>query len=162
MGGTRCSTMASILELKFESLIVSSPCPHVLEVQINRPKKLNAMNRAFWREFRECFHAIARDTKWRVAVITAAGKIFTAGLDLTDHSESSNGPVRADVGRAAYHQRVHVKEYQDSFTAIEECPIPVIACVHSGCYGGGVDLICASDIRLCSKDTVFCIKEVNS
>lgn len=152
--------MAPVLETKFETLAVTSPSEHVLEVRLNRPNKLNAMNRAFWREIRECFQAISTETEWRSVVVTAAGKMFTAGLDLKDHADGFFGD-QDDVGRAAYHQRIHVKQYQDSFTALEECPIPVIACIHNGCYGGGVDLACAADIRLCSRDTVFCIKEVD-
>ncbi len=50
---------------------------------------------------------------------------------------------------------------QESFTAIEKCPQPVIAAVHSACIGGGVDLLCACDIRYASKDSFFSIKEVD-
>merc|ERR1712216_814912 len=142
---SRQHTMAA-LEHKFETLLVSTPAPHVIEVKLNRPNKLNAMNKLFWREIRECFGLIARDTQWRVALITAAGKIFTAGLDLMDHSDGFFGgdDEDRDVGRAFWHQRQHVLEYQNSFTAIEDCPIPVISCVHNACVGGGVDLMCAS------------------
>lgn len=40
------------------------------------------------------------------------------------------------------------------------CPKPVISAIHSACVGGGVDLVCATDIRLASSDAWFCIKEV--
>lgn len=40
------------------------------------------------------------------------------------------------------------------------CPKPVICAVHSACVGGGVDLVCATDIRLASSDAWFSIKEV--
>ena len=50
------------------------------------------------------------------------------GLDLMDHADGFFGGAEddeRDVGRAAYHQRKHVLDYQQSFTAVEECPIPV-------------------------------------
>ena len=70
--------MPSVLERSFETLLLSSPAAHVIEVKLNRPKKLNAMNKAFWREIREAFEWIGQDTEWRAVVLTANGKIFTA------------------------------------------------------------------------------------
>ena len=63
-----------------------------------------------------------------------------------------------DVGRRAFQLRAMVSKMQDSFTAIEKCHQPVIAAVHSACIGGGIDLISACDIRLCTKDSWFTIK----
>ena len=54
-----------------------------------------------------------------------------------------------------------VVPFQEAFTAVEKCIKPVIACVHSACVGGGIDLITACDIRLCSADAWFCVKEVD-
>jgi enoyl-CoA hydratase/carnithine racemase len=47
------------------------------------------------------------------------------------------------------------------FTSIEQCRWPVVAAVHGACIGGGVDLITACDIRLCSQEATFCVKEVD-
>lgn len=54
-----------------------------------------------------------------------------------------------------------IRSLQDSFTAIESYPWPVIAAVQGGVIGGGVDLIAACDVRLCSSDASFCVKEVD-
>lgn len=54
-----------------------------------------------------------------------------------------------------------VLRMQESFTAMERCPQPVIVACHSAVVGGGMDLITAADIRLCSKDAWFCVKEVD-
>ncbi len=43
----------------------------------------------------------------------------------------------------------------------DRIPQPIIAAVHSACVGGGVDLICAADVRVCSADAWFCIKEID-
>ena len=50
---------------------------------------------------------------------------------------------------------------QAAFTTSEKCVKPVIAAISGGCIGGGVDLITACDIRLCSEDAWFCVKEVD-
>eukprot|EP00455_Lapot_gusevi_P026869 TRINITY_DN2835_c0_g1_i1.p1 TRINITY_DN2835_c0_g1~~TRINITY_DN2835_c0_g1_i1.p1 ORF type:complete len:299 (+),score=97.65 TRINITY_DN2835_c0_g1_i1:59-898(+) len=139
--------------------------PHdngVLHVEINRPKKLNAMNSAFWKDMRECFQAIGRNKNVKAVVLSAAGKIFTAGLDLMDAA----GTIMADkpdqdVSRRAFDMRAYVLELQESFMAIENIPQPVIVAIHSACIGGGVDLISACDVRLCTEDATFCIKEVD-
>ncbi len=65
-----------------------------------------------------------------------------------------------DTARRAFELRRVVKRYQEGFTAIERCPKPVIAAVHGACIGGGVDMICAADVRLASSDAYFCVKEV--
>jgi delta(3,5)-delta(2,4)-dienoyl-CoA isomerase len=66
-----------------------------------------------------------------------------------------------DPARAAYKNRAHIQNFQNAFTAIEECTKPVIAAVHSACFGAGVDLITACDIRYCTKDAFFCVKEID-
>lgn len=77
-------------------------------------------------------------------------------------AESSlGGHGGSDAARASYRLRVHIKQFQDAFTAIELCSKPVIAAIHSGCIGAGVDLVTACDIRYCSKDAFFCVKEVD-
>merc|ERR550539_28572 len=55
----------------------------------------------------------------------------------------------------------NIRNLQDQFTMIEKCRKPVIGCVHNACVGAGVDLITAVDIRLCTDDSWFCVKEVD-
>ena len=66
-----------------------------------------------------------------------------------------------DVSRKAYKLRRSILQFQESFSAIEKCPQPVIAAIHSACVGGGVDMICACDIRWCTSDAWFQIKVNN-
>jgi delta(3,5)-delta(2,4)-dienoyl-CoA isomerase len=49
---------------------------------------------------------------------------------------------------------------QDCFTALERCPIPIIAAIHGSCIGAGMDLISAADIRVCTSDAQFSVREV--
>ncbi|XP_002730784.1 delta(3,5)-Delta(2,4)-dienoyl-CoA isomerase, mitochondrial-like [Saccoglossus kowalevskii] len=146
---------------QFETLAVTSPKEYVYQVELNRPKKLNAMNKAFWREMVECFNGIAQDPNCRIVILTGAGRAFTSGLDVMDHADvlmSMDG--EDDVSRKAFKFIQFIKKYQETFTVIEKCRKPVIAAIHNACVGGGVDMITACDIRLCTEDAWFQIKEV--
>ncbi|KAL1926528.1 hypothetical protein VTP01DRAFT_5649 [Rhizomucor pusillus] len=79
----------------------------------------------------QTFRKIRTDRNIRVVVLSGAGRLFTAGLD-------------GNFASALY--------------SIEECEKPVIAAIHGGCVGAGVDMVTACDIRYCSKDAFFHIK----
>ncbi|ELV13968.1 delta(3,5)-Delta(2,4)-dienoyl-CoA isomerase, mitochondrial [Tupaia chinensis] len=145
----------------YESLLVTSAQKHVLHVQLNRPDKRNAMNKAFWSEMVECFNKIAQDSDCRVVVISGAGKMFTAGIDLVDMASDLLQPHGDDVARISWYLRNLITRYQETFNVIEKCPKPVIAAIHGGCIGGGVDLVTACDIRYCAQDAFFQVKEVD-
>lgn len=67
----------------------------------------------------------------------------------------------SDVARKAKIFEESIVLYQNSMSSLELCPKPVIACTHNGVIGAGVDLITAADIRFCTKETFFCVKEVD-
>jgi len=108
---------------------------------------------------KKCFEVLAEDLDCRAIVLAAAGKHFTTGLDLSEIGFLLS--LGTDVGRNAFHLNTVIRQFQESFTAIEKCPKPVIAAVHSSCIGGGIDLITACDIRYCSDDANFSIKEID-
>ncbi|KAJ9522603.1 hypothetical protein QJQ45_019655 [Haematococcus lacustris] len=60
--------------------------------------------------------------------------------------------------RQREHFRRRLLTLQDTLSCVEQCRCPVIAAVHGACIGGGVDLITACDVRVCSKDATFCVK----
>jgi Delta3,5-Delta2,4-dienoyl-CoA isomerase len=86
--------------------------------------------------------------------------VFGTGIDLKDMMEL--GPRLAaheDVARKCKILEEMIKHYQDNISALERCPKPVIAAVHNACIGGAVDFIVAADIRMCSTDAWFQVKE---
>ena len=68
---------------------------------------------------------------------------------------------KSDPARSALAFLPVIHGMQDAISAIEKCRQPVIAAVHGACIGAGLDLITACDIRFCSKDALFCVKEVD-
>ncbi|CAK6981525.1 delta(3%2C5)-Delta(2,4)-dienoyl-CoA isomerase, mitochondrial isoform X1 [Scomber scombrus] len=145
----------------YTTLAISHPTESVTHVELHRPEKRNAMNKAFWREMVECFNEIAEDPDCRVVVVSGAGKTFTAGIDLMDMASDVLQPQGDDVARISWNIRKTIARYQETFSVIEKCPKPVVVAVHGACVGGGVDLITACDIRLCTQDAWFQVKEVD-
>lgn len=129
---------------------------HVAEVFLNRPEKSNAMNPPFWPEVRDVFTRIQDDLEVRAAIVAGNGKNFSAGLDLVEAASGMPSTEGSNELASIYN---HIIEMQESFNAIEECRKPVIAAVHGACVGGGLDMIAACDIRICSTDAFFSLRE---
>ncbi|XP_061538686.1 delta(3,5)-Delta(2,4)-dienoyl-CoA isomerase, mitochondrial isoform X3 [Phycodurus eques] len=142
----------------YTTLAISRPAQAVTHVELHRPNKRNAMNKAFWSEMVDCFNEISGDPDCRVVVVSAAGKVFTAGIDLVDMAADVLQPDGDDTARISWNLRKTISKYQDTFSVIETCPKPVVVAVHGACVGGGVDLITACDIRLCTQDAWFQVK----
>jgi enoyl-CoA hydratase len=132
----------------------------IARVTMNRPSELNTMNKAFWSELVTVFEAIDADPAVRAVVIASTGRHFTAGLDL-GMAAAGLGGVASDPGRARESFRRHVKAMQETFNVVDRCRVPVIAVVHGGCIGGGVDFITACDIRIGTENCFFTIQEIN-
>lgn len=154
--------MSTAVSTEWKTLKVTEPANCCYHVLINRPDKMNTMTDEFFKEIRECFYKIADDVHCRAVVLSGAGKCFTAGLALGNSSLTGmfmNNKI--DVSRKASSLREYVINLQETFTAIERCPQPVIAAVHNAVVGGGIDLITCCDIRYASEDAWFTIKEVD-
>lgn len=132
----------------------------IAHVQINRPEKVNAMNAAFWEEITDIFQWVDDTDAVRVVVISGAGKHFSAGIDLMMLA-SLAGQMGKDVGRNARFLRSTILRLQASFNAVDKCRKPVLAAVQGYCIGGAIDLISACDMRYCSSDAQFSIKEID-
>uniref|UniRef100_A0A803TTL7 Enoyl-CoA hydratase 1 n=1 Tax=Anolis carolinensis TaxID=28377 RepID=A0A803TTL7_ANOCA len=145
----------------YETLKLERVRDKVLHVELNRPEKRNAMNVAFWREMVECFNKISQDSECHAVVISGAGKLFTSGIDLMEMGSIFVMVGGDDTARKAWNIRRKIREYQETFTVLEKCPKPVIAAIHGGCIGGGMNLISACDIRYCTQDAWFQVKEVD-
>lgn len=146
----------------YKTLAVSVPRPFVYMVKMNRPEKLNAINPTMWKEFKECFDALSTNPDCRVIILSGAGKAFCAGIDLKGMMELGQSLIEhEDIARKCKVMEHKIKDYQESFTAIEKCSKPVIAAVHGACIGAGVDMISAADIRYASSNAYFQIKEAD-
>ena len=136
---------------------------HVAHIKLNRPDKLNAMNRAFWRELPEIIRDIDDNARARCIVISSTGKHFSAGMDLSVFTDGSSMITAGGMDHAIRGEalRRHIHHLQETFTCLDKARMPVLAAIQGGCIGGAVDMTSACDIRYCTADAFFCIQEIN-
>ena len=124
----------------------------ILTITINRPDKLNALNKAVIEELAQVIEEIYTQNDIKSAIITGAGqKAFVAGADISEFLalDAAGGKALAQKG-------------QDKvFTKIEKSPKPIIAAVNGFALGGGCELAMACHFRICSDTAKFGQPEVN-
>jgi enoyl-CoA hydratase len=131
-----------------ENLIVENKGA-VCEITINRPKALNALNRATLCELQEVFGDMTNDT--RIVIITGSGeKAFVAGADISEMA-----------GCDAVLGREFARLGQNVFSRIEKAPQVVIGAINGYALGGGCELAMACDMRLVSVNAKFAQPEVS-
>ncbi|WP_415906176.1 crotonase/enoyl-CoA hydratase family protein [Neptuniibacter sp. QD72_48] len=131
----------------------------IAHLQLNRPDACNAMNKAFWQEFPEALRALDTEAEARVLVISSQGKHFSAGMDLEIFTQPDPQMFNGEAGRRAEAVRRLVMQLQTCFNLLEEIRMPVISAVQGGCIGGALDLVCATDMRYCTAEAYFTVKE---
>lgn len=132
---------------------------HIAHLVLCRPEALNTMGPTFWRELEAVLDGLQRRGTARALVISSTGKHFTAGMALETFSNAISFDETTAEGRALIHEQL--LDIQATFSKLESLRIPVIAAIHGGCIGGGVDLVTACCIRYASADAFFCIQEIN-
>jgi len=134
---------------------------HIATVTLNRPDKANAMEEAMWHEIRAAMQWADETPEVRCVILRGAGRHFTSGIDLAMLATLGERIRDADAARGREKLRRIILDLQDCITAVERCRKPVLAAIHGACIGGGVDLVTACDMRYCSADARFAVKEID-
>jgi len=133
----------------------------IATVTLLGPGKGNAQGPDFWRECPALFHALDVDAAVRAVVVRGSGKNFSFGLDLVGMAAEIGPLLVPNAGPAERMQLLDlIRRMQGALASIFTCRKPVIAAMHGWCIGGGLDLAAACDIRVCSKDARFSLREV--
>jgi enoyl-CoA hydratase len=133
----------------------------IAQIELNRPNKRNAINRRMWGEIQDTFRRIGETQEVRVAVLNGVGPHFTAGIDLEMLAGLQGEGSGHCPGRHREKLRRFILDLQAVVTSIERCPKPVIAALHGICYGAAIDIATACDLRYCSEDARFSVKEID-
>ncbi|HVR31421.1 MAG TPA: enoyl-CoA hydratase-related protein [Acidimicrobiia bacterium] len=124
---------------------------------LNRPAKHNALSADMWADIPDAVAELGGDETLRCIVVAGRGPSFTVGIDLAMlGSFLADDPSHAGRSKRV---RSEILRLQQTMSAFEQAPMPVIAAVHGWCLGAGIDLITACDIRLASRDATFGIRE---
>ncbi len=124
----------------------------VLLITVNRPDKMNALNKDVIEEMGQALETVYTDPAIKAAIITGAGeKAFVAGADISEFTslDASGGSALAEKGARLV------------FDKIEQCPKPVVAAVNGFALGGGCELAMACHFRTASENARFGQPEVN-
>ncbi len=119
---------------------------------INRPEKLNALNRETIAEISHCVSSCVMDDQVKVIIITGSGeKAFVAGADISEfaHFDKENG------------KKLSAEGHKKLFDLVENTPKPVIAAVNGFALGGGLELAMACHIRYASENAKLGLPEVS-
>jgi len=123
----------------------------ILVITINRPDKLNALNRDVIADLDKAFDEVYSNHSIKSVILTGAGaKSFVAGADISEFTD-----LTAAEGAAL------AKKGQDVFDKIESCPKPVIAAVNGFALGGGCELALSCHFIIASENAKFGQPEVN-
>ncbi len=119
---------------------------HAARLIIANPAKRNAMNYAMWRAIPDLVAESEADPDIRCIVLTGAGENFSAGADISEFGER-----RSDAAAS----RAYDEAVKAANAALFNASKPTIALIRGICYGGGVGLALACDLRLASDDARF-------
>jgi delta(3,5)-delta(2,4)-dienoyl-CoA isomerase len=145
----------------------------VLQVTLNRPAKVNAFSMPLFAALGAVFkrlrlallHPDADEADplaaVRCVVLNGNGRGFSSGIDIKALAGAGAQASRGDGARTALRMRHVIGELQEPLDLIAECPVPVIAATHGVCYGAGIDVIAACDIRLGSAAAKYSVLEVH-
>ena len=126
----------------------------IARITLNRPDRLNAMNRDLAEELLGHVERAASDDSVRVVVLTGTGKGFCAGGDLSGGGFSADKPLQNQINR--------LRQGMRSSQLLHEMPKITIAAINGACAGAGLSLACACDLRFAADGAKFNTAFINA
>ena len=116
---------------------------------VDNIKRRNAVSLAMWQAIPDLVRRLDDDDRVRVIILRGAGEsVFVSGADISEFET-----VRRDADNA----RAYEDANADAFLALREARKPTLSMIRGFCFGGGVGLACATDMRIAADNAVFSI-----
>lgn len=116
-------------------------------VTLSHPGKLNAMSRSMWRELREVFQGIQRNSGLRCVLLRGEEGHFCAGGDISEYAQFRFDPSAL--------RDFHEDEVWAGLQAVLDCDVPIVAQLDGNCMGAGLEIACCCDLRLAGQSARF-------
>ncbi|SUZ78891.1 uncharacterized protein METZ01_LOCUS31745, partial [marine metagenome] len=137
---------------------------HLAHVRMIRPERANSMIPEFWQELPEIIDQLSAGGDARVIVLSAEGRHFCSGMDLSVFA-GNNNVSNQEQAKHGSRQRAGFRstalQLQRTFSCMEESRLPILSAIQGACIGGGIDMVSATDLRYATNDAYFCIQEIN-
>lgn len=133
------------MKMEFETIIVSKE-NGIATAILNRPERLNALNKKAVEELSLLIRSVSEDEKTKVLVITGAGRAFCVGADFDLDIFKAGSPIQARIGMSLLY---------DLSMKLRALPKPVIASVNGVAAGGGANMALACDMIVASEKASF-------
>lgn len=128
-------------------IILLERAEDIATVILNRPDKLNALNKALWSAVGTVMNELAADQDVRCIVMRGAGeRAFSPGADITEFETERSNVAQSRVYGGLMHK---------AMASIRDCSIPTVALIQGICVGGGLELASMCDLRICGESSRF-------
>lgn len=118
----------------------------IATVTLNRPDRLNALDKAMWQRLAAIMEEIAGDGAIRCAIVRGAGAAFGAGADVAEFATERDTPGKAST---------YAEVMGAALRALRDCPMPTVAQIHGACAGAGLEIAIHCDLRIAGDGSKF-------
>jgi enoyl-CoA hydratase/carnithine racemase len=152
--------MAEMETMAFSERVGVTIVDGVAEILLDRPDKLNALDRAMFDGLIAAGERVSREKGVRAVVLTGAGRGFCAGLDTRIFASIAAGSREAALGDIVLRTHGNANAAQEAALVWRGVPVPVIAAIHGPCFGGGFQIALGADVRYVAPDARLAILEI--
>lgn len=117
-------------------------------LSIDNPARRNAVTAAMWRAIPQALRYLTEEAHARVIIVSGSGKDFSAGADISEFDTE-----RKDAATSRIYEALN----SDAFAAIRRCRVPTIAMIRGICFGGGLGIAAACDMRIADESGRFSV-----
>jgi enoyl-CoA hydratase/carnithine racemase len=136
--------------MSYENIMVTVEDDFVAELTLNRPQNMNTFTVALAQELNQALLQLDIDDRVRVILLKGAGKVFCAGIDVSDFS-----------GKSANQYREWIECMENPLITISRISKPVIAQVHGVAAANGAGLMAAADLATAGESARMGLTAIN-